>query len=72
MPKEISAKLDTIFLVGLFHTSDLKKFGHAAIFSRIVSELKDLESNGILLNAADNTVIRVKFILSSIVGDAKR
>ncbi|XP_070515347.1 uncharacterized protein [Cardiocondyla obscurior] len=58
----------SIFLLGLFHLSDIVKFGNAVIFSKIIDCLNNLSKNGITVETdAYNGVI--KFYLGAFVGD---
>ncbi|XP_070511735.1 uncharacterized protein [Cardiocondyla obscurior] len=58
----------SIFLLGLFHSSDRVKFGNAVIFSKIIDCLNNLSKNGITVETdAYNGVI--KFYLCAFVGD---
>ena len=65
---DISSKLENIFLISLFYSSDQKLFGYDTIFSKLVEDIILLETKGIniKMNGAE---INVKFVLALILGD---
>lgn len=67
-PPELISKLESIFLVLLFNSIDKKQVGNTEIFKNLISEIKDLEENGIEVFINDES-IKVYFCLALIVGD---
>lgn len=65
IPFAMRSKLENIFLVMLLNSLDRKKFGNA-VFKDVVSELKQLEENGLIIFGR-----RYYFVLTSILGDNK-
>ncbi|CAG9773374.1 unnamed protein product [Ceutorhynchus assimilis] len=47
LPPKYRSQLENIFLLTLFHTSDLKEFGPSVIFSPMINELNFLRTEGI-------------------------
>ena len=68
IPYKYLVKLENIFVTDLFYTADLKNFGHQSIFSRLLLELKELESEGLtfFVNGEKTKII---FVLNCITGD---
>jgi len=67
-PPELASKLESIFLVLLFNSIDKKQVGNTEIFKSLISEIKDLEENGIEVLINDES-IKLYFCLALIVGD---
>lgn len=67
LPAEYLSLLENILVASLFNTS-LKKFGKDSLFHLLVSELKDLETEGIDIVFESKTQ-KVYFVLGLIIGD---
>ncbi|CAH1109399.1 unnamed protein product [Psylliodes chrysocephalus] len=68
IPPNYRAHLENIFLVLLFHSSDLKEFGSNAIFLKLVEELTNIQENGIVI-VSDQDKIKIKVSLTLCLGD---
>lgn len=68
LPPAIASKLDSIFLLALFNSLDRKMFSNAIIFSRVIDELKELETNGIEISVR-NSNVKIYFKLALFLGD---
>lgn len=49
LPPKYRSQLENIFLLTLFHTSDLKEFGPSVIFSPMIEEVNKLRTEGITI-----------------------
>ncbi|XP_063382362.1 uncharacterized protein LOC134668830 isoform X1 [Cydia fagiglandana] len=67
LPLEYLSLLENILVASLFNTS-LKKFGKDSLFHLLISELKDLETEGIDIVIESKTQ-KVYFVLGLIIGD---
>ncbi|CAI5687008.1 unnamed protein product [Oreochromis niloticus] len=65
LPVHVRSDTDHMFLVLLCREKDFREFGHANVFSELLTDLKELEENGIV--TSDKTV--VKGTLFCIAGD---
>ncbi|XP_018577570.2 uncharacterized protein LOC108915902 isoform X2 [Anoplophora glabripennis] len=68
LPPKYQSRLENIFLVTLFHSTDLKEFGDKVIFSKLVDELNYLRNTGIFLKIQSNEY-RLHFCTVSFLGD---
>lgn len=68
LPVNVRSRLENIFLALLFHSSDLKEFGEAVIFAKLIDELNFLCNHGITVNLPNQSV-RVHFCVAFFVGD---
>lgn len=68
LPLQIESKLDKIFFAQLCYSEDRKQFGNEKVFCILLSDLLDLEKDGLFINV-ENKEIRVKFCVASIIGD---
>lgn len=68
IPHEYHSKLSSIFLCMLFHSMDIKAFGNAVLFSRLVDELNYLSTEGITLQIGSKK-LKLKFQLLLLQGD---
>lgn len=68
LPQNLFASLKNIFLFALFYSKDRKEFGNEATFSEIISELKFLQEEGIIINV-NNGDKKIYFKLALIIGD---
>ncbi|XP_029341015.1 uncharacterized protein LOC115033122 [Acyrthosiphon pisum] len=69
-PPEYLSTLDNIFAAFLFHSSDLgnSKFNNKTMFASLISDLIDLQENGITITVNSN-IIQVYFVLGLVLGD---
>ncbi|XP_060854891.1 uncharacterized protein LOC132932521 [Metopolophium dirhodum] len=67
-PPEFASKLENIFMVLLFNTTDKKLVGNRELFKHIILEINDLESRGIQI-CVDNQNIQIYLSLALILGD---
>lgn len=68
LPPEYQSSLQNIFLAQLFHASDWKNSSTKVIFSKLLTQLKDIGQNGIQINI-DGSKYTVYFLCAVIVGD---
>ncbi|XP_029677083.1 uncharacterized protein LOC115243919 [Formica exsecta] len=68
IPEEYSSQLENIFLVQLHNSDDHKECGNNLIFSNIVEQIKELETDGIIIST-ENSTEKVNFALLHIFGD---
>lgn len=68
LPPEYASKLENIFLVQLHKYEDHKLLGNKKIFNKVVNEVRELVSNGIVINK-NNQEKKVFLKLCYIVGD---
>lgn len=66
IPPEYLSKLTSIFVCMLFHSMDIKTFGNAIVFSRLVDELNYLSTEGIII---EPNKTKLKFQLILLQGD---
>lgn len=62
IPPEYLSKLTSIFVCMLFHSMDIKTFGSAIVFSRLVDELNYLSTEGIIIEP-NKTKLKFQLIL---------
>lgn len=62
------SKLDRIFVAGFIKSQDLKEFGNDASLKYLISQLNEMENDGVILNTEDGCV-KARFILGLILGD---
>jgi len=67
-PPDLASKLESIFLVLLFNSIDKKEVGNTEIFKNLISDIKDLEENGMEVLINDES-IKLYFCLALIIGD---
>lgn len=65
MPPHVRSNVDYMQLVLLCREKDFKDFGHAKVFSELITDLKKVEENGLTM---ENELV-VKGALFCIVGD---
>jgi len=63
-PPEFPSKLENIFMILLFDTTDKKLAGNRKLFKHIILEINDLESRGIQI-CIENQNIQIILIISS-------
>lgn len=68
LPLEYASKLENIFLLQLHKYEDHKLFGNKKIFTYVLNEIRELVSNGIVINK-NGQEINIFFKLCFIVGD---
>lgn len=68
LPPEFSSSLENIFLIQLHNSNSRKLFGNKNVFKELLTDLKLLESDGILIKNG-NISERVYFVLLLIIGD---
>lgn len=68
IPYEYSSMLENIFVFQMHDTMDHLQFGNKVIFSNIVSQINDLETNGLIINV-NNKQETIYFALIGIIGD---
>lgn len=68
LPPEFVPKLNNIFLYILFNTIDHKIFKNKIIFKKVVEELHDIKTEGLVINC-NGADIRVFFPLALVLGD---
>lgn len=68
MPSFMNSRLMYIHLVSLLHFEDVKLHGYGPVLSRLIADLKVLESTGIDV-AVDKKIIRVKGAVVLLSGD---
>lgn len=68
IPNEYSSMLENIFLFQLHDTKDHVQYGNKIIFFNLVNQIKDLETNGLIINV-NNKQQKVYFALIGILGD---
>uniref|UniRef100_A0A1Y1NC62 C2H2-type domain-containing protein n=1 Tax=Photinus pyralis TaxID=7054 RepID=A0A1Y1NC62_PHOPY len=68
LPIYYRSQLENIFLTQLFHSSDLKSFGEAVMFSKLVDELNELKRQGIKVSTPQREV-HLYFCMTLILGD---
>lgn len=68
LPPKYESHLENIFLALLFHASDIKEFGEALIFSKLVEEINVLQTDGITLDFGSE-IKQVYFCLALFLGD---
>lgn len=67
-PPEYASQLENIFLAQFHRTKDHNDMGNRFTFSKIIEQLKELETNGIDVNT-ENYKGKVYFVLLSVCGD---
>lgn len=68
IPPKFSSRLENILLALIFYTADRSTFGNEAVFSTLISELKFLAEEGIIVISQGHATV-VKFYLANISGD---
>ncbi|KAF2897146.1 hypothetical protein ILUMI_09035 [Ignelater luminosus] len=68
LPPIQQGSLINIFLLMLFHSSDLQQFGSSIVFAKLIDELNHLERRGLLIEAGDAN-INLFFAVALITGD---
>lgn len=68
IPEEYSSQLENIFLVQLHKSEHHKECGNNLIFSNIIEQIKELETDGIIIST-ENSTKKVNFALLHIFGD---
>lgn len=68
IPNEYSSLLENIFLLQIHNTKYHLEFGNKTTFCDIISEIKDLETNGLIINVGDKEQ-KVYFAVIGIIGD---
>ncbi|CAI6347439.1 unnamed protein product [Macrosiphum euphorbiae] len=70
LPPEYLSSLNNIFTAFLFHSSDggITKVPNKIMFSRLINELIDLQTNGISV-CVGNTYTTIYFALGLVLGD---
>lgn len=61
-------EINHIFVAGFIKSKDIKKFGNDASLNYLISQLNEMEHDGIFLDTA-NGKIKIRFILGLILGD---
>lgn len=64
LPPQYISRLENIFTCLIFHSSERYEFGNQAIFNCLLEDLKNLESNGIVINN-----VKLYFNVILLVGD---
>lgn len=67
-PPNFASKLDSILVTDIFYTQDRKTYGNERIFAKLISELKDLQENGIKI-PVNNKSYKLYFITNLVLGD---
>lgn len=65
LPQHINSKLDNIFLISLFHSLDLKKFGIDKMMEPLVDDLMLLEEEGIVCTENGELLLAVCVVFSA-------
>ena len=68
LPPTFQSSLQSIIMSDIFYTKDRKRYGTEIVFKQYISELIELEENGIEITVND-TKHRVYFLTSLILGD---
>lgn len=68
LPDNLRSKVTNIFLFVLFNSLDRKLFKNKIIFHKVITELKYLESVGIMINI-EGKEVRIYFQVALILGD---
>ena len=68
IPKHLRSSLQHIFLLALFKTIYIKKFGWEKLLSRLVADLKVLESSGIRV-CLNNEQVTIRAFVQHVSGD---
>ena len=68
LPPEKKSKLNSIFVSMIINSIDLKELSQKVIFSNLIKDLNNLESNGLNINV-NKTNYSIYFVLVSILGD---
>lgn len=68
LPPQHQSNLDHIFLVNLFHSSDLKQFGQNMVFGNLVKELNYLKTHGVEVKIFEK-FYRIYFSTILVLGD---
>lgn len=69
LPPKYFSRLNSIFLLALFHSSDRVDFGNRLIFQKVIDELNELSTKGISICINNVHQLQIKFHVVAITGD---
>lgn len=67
-PPNFSSKLESILVTDLFYSSDRKEFGNKVVFQTLISELQDIQTQGIEI-IVKGIKYKIYFVPSLVLGD---
>lgn len=68
IPPKYARRIENIFLALLFHSQDRVTYGNRSVFEILLKELKELETEGLLITS-NGVTFNVCFVVLLIVGD---